>query len=175
MLNRIKSASDSILLDLASGPGRVTLKLAPYFSKVLANDVDSEMISVGKSEAVKCKINNIEWLIGKAEELMMESNSIDLITIGEAFHRLDQNRITNLSLRWLKPGSYIALMGCFGLYDGNEVWQNVIKKIISKWTVFGKRKSSRKKSTRNPEQYKNILQDKGFENSNIYSFDFPHY
>lgn len=178
LLNRIKSAENNFLVDLACGPGRLTLRLAPYFLKVLANDADSEMISVGKVNADKCNFNNIEWVTGKAEELHITPNSVDIITIGEAFHRLDQNLITNQTLRWLKLGGYIVIMGCYGILSGNELWQNIIKKIVEKWTSHdfsSYKKSAIKDTNRGPEHYRLFLQNNGFDECNSYSFVFPHY
>ncbi len=121
------------LLDLASGPGRIAIPLAPLFSRVWANDAEPEMIAVGKREAKNKNADNIEWLLSRAEELQVESSSIDLITIGEAFHRLDQKTITNLALKWLKPGGHIAIVGCYGILNGNESWQEILKEVVRKW------------------------------------------
>ena len=63
------------LLDIACGPGRIAIPLAPHFTQVLANDAEPEMINAGKREAGKAGIKNIEWILGKAEELKLESNS----------------------------------------------------------------------------------------------------
>ena len=77
------------LLDLACGPGRVALPLAQNFAEVLAIDQEPEMIEVGKEEAKRRGTENIQWKVGRAEELELSNGSIELITIGEAFHRLD--------------------------------------------------------------------------------------
>lgn len=165
------------LLDLASGPGRIAIPLAHLFSKVWANDIEPEMVAVGKIDAEKHKINNIEWLIGKAEDLNFESSSIDLITIGEAFHRLDQKFITDLILKWLKPGGHIAILGCYSILSGNEIWQNIIKDIVTKWTSnqFTSLEKHIKSESMGPEHSLLVLEDKGFDECNSYSFVFPHY
>jgi ubiquinone/menaquinone biosynthesis C-methylase UbiE len=178
LIKRTTPPPQAKLLDLASGPGRIAIQLAPLFSKVWANDIDSEMVAVGKIEAKKRKVNNIEWFIGKAEELNMESNSFDLITIGEAFHRLDQNLITNLTLRWLKPGGHIAIMGCYSILSGKELWQDIINEIVSKWTSHHSsscEKFTIQSTNRGPEHCRLVLQDKGFDECNSYSYVFPHY
>jgi ubiquinone/menaquinone biosynthesis C-methylase UbiE len=178
LIKRTAPPQQGKLLDLASGPGRIAIPLAHLFSRVWANDIDSEMVAVGKIEAKKRKLNNIEWLIGKAEELKMEPDSIDLITIGEAFHRLDQNLITDLSLRWLKPGGHIAIMGCYSIFSGNELWQDIINEIVNKWTSHHSsidEKSTEKNTDSGPEHCRLVLQDKGFDECNSYSFVSPHY
>jgi SAM-dependent methyltransferase len=166
------------LLDLASGTGRIAIPLASRFSQVWANDVDSDMIAVGKVEAKKYNVRNIEWLIGKAEEIKMEPDSIDLITIGEAFHRLDQNLITNLALRWLKPGGHIAIIGCYGILSGKELWHDIVKKIAGKFTSQNFSGTGEPKvygEGMGPEHSRLALQYKRFDECDSYSFVFPHH
>src|SRR5215469_11576045 len=43
----------AVLLDLACGPGRVTLDLAASFEHVHAIDLEAEMIEVGRREAAR--------------------------------------------------------------------------------------------------------------------------
>ena len=80
------------LLDLACGPGRIALALAASFRDVWAIDREAEMIEVGQHEATQRGVHNITWMVGKAEDLQAPPASCALITIGEAFHRLDQQR-----------------------------------------------------------------------------------
>ena len=49
--NKAKVTGHGRLLDLACGPGRVALPLAPHFAEVLAVDQEPEMIEVGMEEA----------------------------------------------------------------------------------------------------------------------------
>src|SRR5262245_31822098 len=46
-----KTTGFGSLLDLACGPGRVAIPMAPYFVSVLAIDVEAEMIAAGAKEA----------------------------------------------------------------------------------------------------------------------------
>lgn len=93
-----------LLFDLACGPGRVTLPMAPFFREVWAIDLEPGMIEVGQEEAKQRGATNIRWMVGRAEDVEVPLNSFELITIGEAFHRLDQRRITKRALEWLSPG-----------------------------------------------------------------------
>ena len=52
----------AVLLDLACGPGRVTLDLAVSFEHVNAIDLEAEMIEVGRREAARRGVRNVEWL-----------------------------------------------------------------------------------------------------------------
>jgi SAM-dependent methyltransferase len=122
------------LLDLACGPGRVALALAPSFREVWAIDREPEMIEVGQQEATQRGVNNIAWMVGKAEDLAAPPASFALITIGEAFHRLDQQRVAKQALRWLQPGCCLAILGGYGLTSGTEPWQRLVADIVRQWT-----------------------------------------
>jgi ubiquinone/menaquinone biosynthesis C-methylase UbiE len=133
LLARANPSDHSLLLDLASGPGRLALDLAAAFEQVRAIDLEPEMIAVGRREAERRGIGNIKWLVSRAEDAAISPNSIDLITIGDAFHRLDQKVIAQRALVWLKPGGSIALLGTDGLLTGGEVWKETVAEVARRW------------------------------------------
>ena len=109
-----------MVLDLATGPGRLALLLAPSVHEVVAVDVEPEMLEEGKLMARRLGINNVKWIHARAEDLSIAPDSIDLVTIGEAFHRLDQDLILQRITQWLKDHACVALVGCFGVLHGEE-------------------------------------------------------
>lgn len=131
LLDRVPGRA--VLADLASGPGRIALDLAPSFDKVLAVDLEPEMVAVGREAAARRGIGNIVWRVGRAEEAQMPNRSVDLITIGEAFHRLDQAAITARALDWLKPGGCLATPGAEGLLAGGEGWKGRAAQVARRW------------------------------------------
>lgn len=122
------------LLDLACGPGRLALALSDRFTSVLAVDSEPEMLAVGQRLATERGIGNVAWLCARAEDLSVEPSSLDLITVGEAFHRLDQQVVLSSAARWLKPGGAIASVGSRGLLQGAEPWQRVVAELARAWT-----------------------------------------
>ncbi len=165
------------LLDLACGPGRVALSLASRFREVWAIDLEPEMIEVGRQEAEQRRIGNIRWMVGKAEELEAESASFELITIGEAFHRLDQWHIAKQALRWLSSGCFLATIGCYNIRSGTETWKRIVSDTVGKWV---NRKGGREKDSmlpepgRGPDHSQLVLKEAGFEEVFNYSFVEPH-
>jgi len=99
------------LLDLACGPGRVSLPIADRFAEVWAVDREPEMIAAGRREAARLNVTNVRWHVGRAEDFEAAASSYDLVTIGEAFHRLDRPRVARLALAWLKPGGALVTLG----------------------------------------------------------------
>jgi SAM-dependent methyltransferase len=129
-----KTTGSGSLLDLACGPGRVAIPMAPYFTSVLAIDVEAEMIAVGEHEASRRGVTNITWLVERAEDLQLPARSLELITIGEAFHRLDQERILQRALGWLQPRGSLATLGGEPVWRGEEAWKRVLVEVVNKWT-----------------------------------------
>ena len=133
VLMRAGVARHGMLLDLACGPGRVALDLAGAFETVWAVDLEPEMIEVGRQAATRRGAGNITWLVGRAEDLAAPSGAFDLITIGDAFHRLDQPLMARQSLVWLKPGSCLVTMGGEGNLSGRETWQRTVTEVAHRW------------------------------------------
>ena len=125
--------ASAVLLDLACGPGRVTLDLAGGFERVNAIDLEAEMIEVGRREAARRGVRNVDWRVGRAEEALIAAESVDLITIGEAFHRLEQATIIEKALDWLKPGGCIAILGTYGILAGGEAWKEIVRAVARHW------------------------------------------
>jgi SAM-dependent methyltransferase len=129
-----KTTGHGSLLDLACGPGRVAIPMAPYFSNVLAVDVEPEMIAVGEQEANRRGVTNIAWRVARAEDLQLPARSLELITIGEAFHRLDQDRILKRALGWLQRRGSLATLGAEPVWRGKEEWKRILVEVVNKWT-----------------------------------------
>lgn len=167
LINSATLSNGSVLLDLASGPGRVTFPLAQYFDKVIAADIDSGMVEEGRKNAAENNIRNIEWINSKAEELNIEHGSVDLITIGDAFDRLDQSMILGLAKLWLKPGGSLAIIGMYSIWRGNEPWHQLVTEITNKWVSYQTINS-------NFKEYPILLENKGFTGIKSESYEFTH-
>ncbi|MBI5000825.1 MAG: class I SAM-dependent methyltransferase [Euryarchaeota archaeon] len=175
LISRVGIKDGDRLLDLASGPGRLAIPLSASFSEVVANDLEPEMIDEGMKEADKQGATNIRWVIGKSEELKEEPVSFKLITIGEAFHRLDQLVVSRQALRLLVPGGCLAVIGCYGITEGTEPWQRIVAETVQKWTEQASpiRKMEPKPGS-GPKHNRLVLQDAGFVNIEAYSFTKEH-
>ena len=85
-LLNIAKTKPTIILDLGSGTGKMTLELAYLFSKtkVLGVDIAANMVQFAHSHYKK---NNIDFICADADHLPFANNSVDLIT-------------SNLMLQW---------------------------------------------------------------------------
>ena len=175
LLERAGISGEGRLLDLACGPGRVCIPLSSSFKDVWALDLEPQMIEVGRAEARKQDVTNIKWFVGKAEEFVAKPRSFELITIGEAFHRLDQALIARRAFEWLDLGGCLAIMGCSSMVRGKEPWQRIVAEIANEWEgriASGDASTVSEKPGSGPEHNRLVLQDVGFDD--IGSYEFPH-
>jgi ubiquinone/menaquinone biosynthesis C-methylase UbiE len=120
----------SKLLDLACGPGRVALPIADRFAEVWAVDQEPDMVEAGRREAKKRGVDNVRWLSGRAEDLEAPVGGFDLVTIGEAFHRLERSRVARLAFTWIKPGGALVTLGLGSPDEGAAPWRPIMARIV---------------------------------------------
>src|SRR5579872_174544 len=134
LAQRRGAARRETLLDLACGPGRLTLPLAPSFADVIAIDLEPEMIEEASQQARRRGVTNVTWRVGKAEELAIPEASLGMITCGEAFHRVDQKRVLENGRRWLRSGGTFVILGGTSTSDPAASWQRTVTDVVRKWT-----------------------------------------
>jgi ubiquinone/menaquinone biosynthesis C-methylase UbiE len=176
LLGRAGVAPRGRLLDLACGPGRVALDLAGAFEAVWAIDLEPEMVEVGQQAAARRGVDNVRWFVGRAEDLAAPAGSFDLITIGEAFHRLDQTWVAQKALEWLKPGGCLATLGAQGLLAGREAWQVAVTEVAQRWMARafpGGWAVARRGAEVGPGSQARVLQAAGFIEVTEQTFDEP--
>ena len=176
--HRAGVTGDGRLLDLACGPGRVALPLATHFGEVWAVDQEPEMVEIGREQATRRGLENVRWIVGRAEEIEAAPASFQLITIGEAFHRLDQRLIAERAMTWLAPGYCLATLGCFSLMQGHEPWHDILRGVVRRWTKHDStthpartRPSPRPRGADHDRQ---VLTASGFEHAGTYDFPRPY-
>jgi hypothetical protein len=147
--------------------------LASSFREVWAIDLEPEMIAVGQHEAAQRDVTNITWMVGDAEALQAPPASFELITIGEAFHRLDQQLVATQALQWLQPRCCLASLGSDSLMVGKEAWQRLVADIVQRWTSRVRPSgggSAQPQPGSGPAHYELVLRESGFEDVASYAF-----
>jgi len=124
------------LLDLACGPGPICFALRPWFAEVWAVDQEPDMIRLVRQKAAAlASPPRWEFSIAAAETLAAPAESIDLVTIGNAFHRLPRDVVAAEVLRWLRPGGHLALLwgGSPHSEIGSAPWQQALLAEMQRW------------------------------------------
>jgi ubiquinone/menaquinone biosynthesis C-methylase UbiE len=69
--------SNSVILEIGCGNGRMTEFIAQQFKRVYAVDISSEMISLARNRL--SHVNNIVWVESDGEKYLIDDNVIDLV------------------------------------------------------------------------------------------------
>jgi len=91
--------------DAGTGNGQVAVWLAQHFYQVYATDISENQLNQAPQRS------NIHFRQGAAEQTNFPENSINLITVAQAFHWFDHDRFYPLAQRALKPKGITALFG----------------------------------------------------------------
>jgi GT2 family glycosyltransferase/ubiquinone/menaquinone biosynthesis C-methylase UbiE len=83
-----KMIEGKVVLDIASGEGYGSAILAKSAQKVFGIDIDPEVVKYAREKY--SEISNIEFLIGRAENIPLPDHSIDVVVSYETIEHLDQ-------------------------------------------------------------------------------------
>jgi ubiquinone/menaquinone biosynthesis C-methylase UbiE len=132
LVRRAALSGTGRLLDLASGPGRVTFALCDHFTDVLAVDQEEESVSYARTLAAERGLAHVRWHSGRAEDLD-SADRFELVTVGDAFHRLDRRRIAALASDRLQPAGHMALLWTSMPWEGSTPWQEAALELVMHW------------------------------------------
>jgi hypothetical protein len=101
----------------------------------------------------------------------------DLVTIGEAFHRLERAHVAGKAFGWLKRGGGLVTLGMQNFLRGDAPWRLIVKDTV---TRFVGRPAERSGGSPNPtvaealSDQEAALRDAGFAEVASRDFDFLH-
>ena len=121
------------LLDLACGTGQLGFALRRHFGGLWAVDLEPDMIAVVRDKAQAAAVTGIRTLITSAEDLTAPAGAFQLVTIGNAFHRMQRETVAANVLRWLEPGGWLALVWGGSPWDGGRPWQAAVNGLMAHW------------------------------------------
>jgi ArsR family transcriptional regulator len=100
-----------VIADLGAGEGAFTLLLAERAKKVIGVDSSARMIEVGREEALRHEIKNVEFRLGDMEEIPIGDAEVDLVFFSQSLHHaLHPERAVDEAARILAPGGRIVIL-----------------------------------------------------------------
>jgi ubiquinone/menaquinone biosynthesis C-methylase UbiE/DNA-binding transcriptional ArsR family regulator len=100
-----------VIADLGAGEGAFALLLAERATKVIAVDTSAKMIEVGREQAQRHGVKNVEYRLGDMEEIPIDDAEVDLVFFSQSLHHaLHPERAVHEASRILKPGGRIVIL-----------------------------------------------------------------
>ena len=123
-----------VAVDVACGSGQSTFFLGNLFQSMKRLDVSEAQISNARAKATESiqDSKNVEFIVGDAHDLPLESSSADVITCATAWHWLDPELFYREAQRVLKPNGCLAVYGytcgshSVGNYHSQALFTNFI-------------------------------------------------
>lgn len=134
------------------------MPLAPHFAEVVAVDPDARMIEEGKKSGAP----NVDWLVGRAEDVSRELGKFRLLTCAQSFHWMQQDVVLTKVRELIEPGAGIALVGGAGnWWDGPLDWHQVLTRTIQRY--LGETRRAGANATKEPhDPFEVILERNGW-------------
>lgn len=111
------------VLDLGAGTGKLTTRLVERGLDVVAVDPIAEML-----ELLRAALPATPALLGTAEQIPLDDNSVDAVLVAQAWHWFDPERAVAEVARVLRPGGRLGLV--WNTRDERLGWVNDLGRII---------------------------------------------
>jgi SAM-dependent methyltransferase len=111
------------VLDLGAGTGKLTTRLVERGLDVVAVDPIPDML-----EVLRSSLRDTRALLGTAEEIPLEDNSVDAVLVAQAWHWVDPQRAIPEIARVLRPGGRLGLV--WNTRDERLGWVRELGQII---------------------------------------------
>ena len=111
-IKKIEIQEGSTILDVACGTGDVGFEILRKHSvSITGVDLSPKMVKLAQEKTKKRNLNNITFIEGDAENLSIESNSIDCLTISYGFRNIaNYEKALEEFYRVLKPGGKLGIL-----------------------------------------------------------------
>ena len=106
-------SEDFVVADIGAGTGYFTFPVAARVpqGKVFAVDIQPEMLALMEQRKARENVDNVETVLGEADDPQLPDNEIDLAFIVDAYHEFSFPREMGERLKAsLKPGGQLVLV-----------------------------------------------------------------
>ena len=140
-----------VIADLGAGEGAFALLLAQRATKVIAVDTSAKMIEVGREQALRNGVKNIEYRLGDMEELPIEDAAVDLVFFSQSLHHaLHPQRAVHEAWRILRPAGRIVILDL-----AQHRFEEAREMYADEWLGFGE------------AELETMLERAGFHNADV--------
>jgi ubiquinone/menaquinone biosynthesis C-methylase UbiE len=136
-------APDHVVADIGAGSGYFAFRIARLVpqGRVLATDIQPEMLQMIEQRKREEGVTNIETLLGRIDDPMLPANSVDAVLLVDAYHEFSHPfEMLQGIYQALKPGGKLVLVE----YRGEDpsvpirpLHKMTEQQVVSEMSVFG--------------------------------------
>ncbi|MDA9921974.1 class I SAM-dependent methyltransferase [Verrucomicrobiales bacterium] len=113
VMDHLELPKDGVVADIGAGSGYFSFLIAPLVpeGKVIAVDIQQEMLDFVEGKKKLKKVSNVETHLGTIEDTKLTEDTVDLAVLVDAYHEFSHPREMAVSiLKGLKPGGRLVLL-----------------------------------------------------------------
>jgi ubiquinone/menaquinone biosynthesis C-methylase UbiE len=114
LLKALEIKLDMVVADIGAGSGFHTFRMAPLVGKkgkVIASDIQQEMLDLIVAKAKKLKVTNVEPVKGTETDPKLPAGEVDLILMVDVYHEFDHPfEMAEKMVDALKPGGRMVFV-----------------------------------------------------------------
>ncbi len=107
---RTRLAPDAVVADIGAGSGYFTFLLRPLVprGRVIAEDIDEEMLKIVERKKAATRAANVETILGTTTDPKLPAGGVDAVLLVDTYHEWDHPyEMMTAVLRELKPGGRV--------------------------------------------------------------------
>jgi SAM-dependent methyltransferase len=125
----LKVNENTVVADIGSGTGKLSKQILDLGSKVFCVEPNKDMRKIAEKEL--SRYGNFVSVNGSSDFTTLDSNSVDVVTVAQAFHWFDVDKFKSECKRILKPNGKIILV--WNTRDSNSVFNVESSEIYKKY------------------------------------------
>ncbi|HWD04465.1 MAG TPA: methyltransferase domain-containing protein [Amycolatopsis sp.] len=128
---------DDVVLDLGCGTGQLTVPMAARVRLAAGMDPSPDMLARARQTAVDAGAGNTAWLLGGDTDVAAVQPilaGLGAVTVGQALHWMDHERLFAAVKPLLRPGGGIAVVtNGEPLWLQDSAWSRALRSALAAW------------------------------------------